>query len=83
VPACPACGHYFTPTSMKPDGSCPFCFQTVDYKRARKAAERAAAGEEPDEITTTPWHFKVLVGLTVVYLGYRFMQGVEWLAHKL
>jgi len=68
---------------MKPDGSCPFCFQTVDYKRARKAAERAAAGEEPDEITTTPWHFKVLVGLTVVYLGYRFMQGVEWLAHKL
>jgi hypothetical protein len=68
---------------MKPDGSCPFCLQTVDYKRSRQAAELRAVGEEPEEITTAPWHFKVLVGATAVYLGYRFLQGVQWLSHKL
>jgi hypothetical protein len=83
VPSCPACGHYLTPTSMKPDGSCPFCFQTVDYKRARKAAELREKGEEPEAIVTAPWHFKLLVGGTAVYLGYRFLEGVQWLAHKL
>jgi hypothetical protein len=83
MPSCPACGHYLTPTSMKPDGSCPFCFQTVDYKRAGKAQQLREAGEEPKEVVPTPWHFKLLVGGTAVYLGYRFLQGVQWLSHKL
>ena len=30
-----------------------------------------------------PWHFKVLLVGVVVYLGYRAVQGVEWLAHHL
>ena len=30
-----------------------------------------------------PWHFKVLLVGLVVYLGYRAIQGVEWLAHHL
>ena len=32
---------------MKPDGSCPFCLQTVDYRRARKAEQLREVGEEP------------------------------------
>jgi hypothetical protein len=68
---------------MKPDGSCPFCLQTVDYKRSRKAEEARAAGAEPEEVVTAPWHFKVLVGSTAIYLGYRFVQGVQWVSHKL
>jgi hypothetical protein len=67
---------------MKPDGSCPFCFQTVDYKRARKAADLRERGEEPEEIVSAPWHFKLLVGATAVYLGYRFLEGVQWVAHR-
>lgn len=68
---------------MKPDGSCPFCLQTVDYKRARKADELRSVGEEPDEVVAAPWHLKLLLAGTAVYLGYRFLQGVEWVAHKL
>ena len=68
---------------MNADGSCPFCFQTVDYKRAGKAEKLREVGEEPEESVPTPWHFKLLIALTTVYLGYRFLQGVEWLAHKL
>jgi hypothetical protein len=30
-----------------------------------------------------PWHFKVLLGGLAVYLGWRAVQGVEWLAHHL
>ncbi|MGI8792622.1 MAG: hypothetical protein ACR2H3_05510 [Acidimicrobiales bacterium] len=25
-----------------------------------------------------PWHFKVLLGAVVIYLGWRAVQGVEW-----
>jgi hypothetical protein len=68
---------------MKPDGSCPFCAQTVDYVRSRKAEQLKEVGEEPEPVVATPWHFKLLVGLTTVYLGYRFLQGIEWIVHKL
>ncbi len=30
-----------------------------------------------------PWHFKVLIGATAVYLGYRALQGIGWVAHHL
>jgi hypothetical protein len=28
-----------------------------------------------------PWHFKVMIGGTAIYLGWRSYQGVEWLIH--
>jgi len=30
-----------------------------------------------------PWHFKLLLVALVLYLGYRAVQGVVWLAHHL
>lgn len=30
-----------------------------------------------------PWHFKLLVGCAAVYLGWRAVQGVEWVIHRL
>jgi hypothetical protein len=30
-----------------------------------------------------PWHFKVLVGTVAVYLGWRTVQGIEWVVHHL
>ena len=29
-----------------------------------------------------PWHFKLLLGATAVYLGWRLVQGIEWVAHR-
>lgn len=29
-----------------------------------------------------PWHFKVLVGSAVIYLGWRGLQGVAWLLDR-
>jgi len=30
----------------------------------------------------TPWHFKLLVVSIVIYLTWRAIQGVVWLAHR-
>ncbi|MGI9022412.1 MAG: hypothetical protein ACR2HV_04120 [Acidimicrobiales bacterium] len=46
-------------------------------------------GECPDCDTVigkpagAPWHFKLLVLAAVVYLGWRAVQGVEWLVGNL
>jgi hypothetical protein len=42
---------------------------------------RAGAEVEPEEIPPIPFHLKLLGVALVVYLGYRFFQGVEWLIH--
>lgn len=31
----------------------------------------------------TPWHFKVLLVALVIYLGWRLVQGVLWVAQKM
>ncbi len=31
----------------------------------------------------TPWHFKLLIVATVIYLLYRFVQLIMWLSHHL
>ena len=28
-----------------------------------------------------PWHLKLMIGVTAVYLGWRIVQGVTWLVH--
>ncbi|HXX89613.1 MAG TPA: hypothetical protein VEI83_05240 [Acidimicrobiales bacterium] len=28
-----------------------------------------------------PWHFKLMIGVTAVYLAYRAYQGITWLVH--
>jgi uncharacterized paraquat-inducible protein A len=33
--------------------------------------------------TSIPWHFKLLILATVVYLVYRFVQIAVWVAHHL
>ena len=83
---CPACGRYLTPTSLRADGTCPFCEQIVDYKRSLKAEAARAAGrplEEVNDAPPVPWHLKLLLAATVVYLGWRAYQGIEWLAGRL
>ena len=76
---CPACARYLTPTSMRTDGTCPFCQQVVDYRRHRKHEEAASRGEELEEVAAMPWHLKLLLAGAAVYLGWRAFQGIEWL----
>ncbi|MBS1849269.1 MAG: zinc-ribbon domain-containing protein [Actinobacteria bacterium] len=40
------------------------------------------AGHDADD-QSTPWHFKVLLVALVLYLTWRLVQGILWVAHKL
>ena len=65
MPFCDDCNKFWTPNSLPPDGRCPSC------------GIQLAEPQEPDddwEDYKAPWHFKLLVVLTVVYLGWRFLQ---------
>lgn len=67
MPFCDDCDKYWTPNSMPADGTCPTC--------GRPLAEVAGIDDAADEDEyKAPWHFKLIVVLTVVYLGWRFLQ---------
>lgn len=73
MPWCDTCDRFYNPNTLLPDGSCPSCGKTV--------ASSSAVTESPQ--ATAPWHFKLLVAATAVYLGYRLLQGVLWVAQQL
>ena len=72
MPWCQECDRFVTPTSLGDGGVCPRCGNAVDVD----AAGADAAGDEDD--VTVPWHFKLLLVATVLYLGWRAVQGVAW-----
>jgi hypothetical protein len=64
MPWCDDCSRFYNPNSMPLDGKCPSCGAPI---------------AEPQTAVKAPWHFKLLVVAAVVYLGWRAVQGVEWL----
>ena len=87
MPWCPTCSKFLSPSTVRPDGSCPTCGRAVDAGQAHApvaAPERHEASEQPgpDEKSghaPIPWHLKLLVIALVVYLGFRAWQGIELL----
>ncbi len=51
---------------------CPACGMALEVEDGTDVDQTAGKA---------PWHFKVLVVGTVVYLGYRLYQGIGWLIH--
>jgi hypothetical protein len=66
MPWCEPCSKYLAPSAVNADGSCPSCGEQVGE------VEKKPAGVVADE--STPWHFKMLVVMLVIYLGWRFVQ---------
>lgn len=50
-----------------------------DLDEAGACLECGAVIGEPPKV---PWHFKLLVVALVIYLGWRFVQGVGWVMGK-
>lgn len=74
MPWCDTCDRFYNPNSLQPDGTCPTCGRAVASPLAGDA--ELAAGDD----VGAPWHFKVLIAVTAVYLGYRLFQGIVWVA---
>lgn len=73
MPWCDTCDRFYNPNTLRADGTCPSC--------GRQVASAASLTDSPH--AAAPWHFKVLVAATAVYLGYRLLQGVLWVANQL
>ena len=67
MPQCEQCERSWTPTTRAPVEPCPDC---------------GSVTEVGDDERPVPWHFKLLVVATVVYLGWRAIQGVVWLIQR-
>jgi hypothetical protein len=89
VPWCEQCAKFWTPSSMKEDGSCPTCGRVLPRAAAPGAGEvESEVGEAASPLTAkdvnlremagkdakAPWHFKVLMVLLAIYLGWRLVQ---------
>jgi len=74
VPWCDTCDRFYNPNTLRADGTCPSCGRHVGEPTAL-AEDAPARG--------APWHFKLLVLATTVYLGYRLFQGVLWVGRLL
>ncbi len=70
---------------MSPDGSCPACGQVLEAgRKLRPAVTPPTPSDQPvGRSSKAPWHFKLLLSVLVVYLGWRGVQGVEWVAHHI
>lgn len=62
---------------MNDDGTCPQCHEPIDVHRVdgRITVDtldlKKLAGADGEKV---PWHFKLLVFLLVLYLGWRIIQ---------
>ena len=82
MPFCEDCAKYWTPSAMNDDGTCPTCGRVVEAPKLQSTitaknvnVKKLAAGVEGDaDGASAPWHFKLLMVLLVVYLGWRFVQ---------
>jgi predicted RNA-binding Zn-ribbon protein involved in translation (DUF1610 family) len=72
MPWCETCSRFLNPNTLEADGTCPTCGRQVAEPAGEQAARRQRA----------PWHFKLLVLATVVYLGWRLVQLIEWVVGR-
>ena len=67
VPWCETCSRFYNPSNVAPDGTCVTCGSFI--------GEPLTDDEDGGKI---PWHFWVLVGALVLYLGWRLIEVVIW-----
>jgi hypothetical protein len=71
MPWCETCSRFMNPNTLRTDGTCPECGRQVE--EPKPAGETVAADREK-----APWHFKLILAVTVIYLTWRFIQMITW-----
>ena len=80
MPWCEPCARYFAPSAAREDGSCPLCGREVQVAdiHGRVTAQsldlRSLANRDEAQPEKLPWHFKLLLSLLILYLGWRVVQ---------
>jgi hypothetical protein len=83
VPWCETCDRFLSPPTVRADGTCPDCGRTVDPGHAHAPVPAVPAEDaEEEDLPPIPWHLKLLAAAVAIYLGYRALQGIEWLVGR-
>ena len=69
MPFCEDCAKFWSPNSMPTTGTCPNCGLQIATPHEVETADDYKA----------PWHFKLMVILAVLYVGFRIVQMIGWL----
>ena len=80
-PADPAAEPEVRPRREAPDAMRGRPLPEIGARPAGRRWRLTTAQAATEAHVKAPWHFKVLVVGTVVYLGYRLYQGIGWLIH--
>ena len=67
MPWCEECARYYAPSAMTPEGHCPRCDADL---LAPEEPDREGAAPVDEKV---PWHFKLMVVLLILYLGWRLV----------
>jgi DNA-directed RNA polymerase subunit RPC12/RpoP len=59
---------------------CDTCEKAVEDDELTDEGECPECGEQLER-RKVPWHFKLMIAATAVYLGWRAYQGIGWLVH--
>jgi len=78
MPWCADCDRFLSPSTVRPDGTCPTCGRKVDAGDVATSVATQRAEQEEEPLPPIPWHLKLLALAIVVYLAYRLYQGVGW-----
>ncbi len=85
MPWCEPCGRFYTPSTLSAEGDCPAGHHVADPTGIAPLTQSDAPGRDAavsaeGEKVKAPWHFWVLVAAVLLYLGWRLVQGIAWLA---
>jgi hypothetical protein len=69
MPWCEGCQKFYSPNTLRSDGTCPENHHVADPPDPDAPVEKRKA----------PWHFWVLLAALAIYLGWRLVQLVGWL----
>lgn len=78
MPWCDDCDRWYSPNALNEDGTCPTCGRSVGKPGP---ADRALEEDQPEP--KVPWHFWLLLATAALYLVWRAIQGIGWVANHL
>ena len=74
MPWCEPCSRYFAPSALTTQGKCPKCGREIEpplLQRGEDAPSLRQLSKMSGE--KAPWHFKLLMTMLVLYLGWRIV----------
>lgn len=82
MPWCDPCERFYNPNTLSAEQLCPDGHEVVHDEPAPGVPVRISRYEAAKE-AGVPWHFWLLVGALILYLGWRAIEGVLWVVNRL